>query len=319
MRVFDFKGRISLLIPTASYRQEHFLRVLNYLVNSQFNGDIVVVDFGKTPMAASFFSPFHQLNIKYQYNGSINYFDHILVGAQLCQTELLFFHPDDDFVFMDVLSEAVDILEKQPDVSVVQGKALKVKLTDKTLDVGNYQVISFDDADPLNRLIQLAASYNHQMYVAIRKKQFINKMTLGKAFAHNNGLWQYWDSAISVIDGKSIALEKLGFVRVVHQESWGIALEKERNYEALPYMLASPHFSNDLMLLKKLIVNYLNNSGRTLNQNEMMSIDSVLINLVLWGSVQRRKIRNNFLKDSNSQVLDNAKIKLNQIYKLLLA
>lgn len=281
---------LTLLIPTADYRLKYFYELLDWLVQNSCKYKLLVADFGVDPIEEKLSKYCNSLDIEYLYNGKIPYFEHILRAADRIQTKYCLFHPDDDFMFMDVIDKSIKILEDRPDIEVSQGKAMRYVEGVNPLGFSPYQMLSIMDASPLDRLANLSSSYNHQMYLVQRTKSFIDKMTAGQKFSNDVMFWQYYDSAYSVIKGKSNVFDNLGFIRRIHNDGWGMGHVKTKDKTVFPYLITQPDFSEKFSTFQAEVRILLSQQAIDVKDPSVVArLDEIFLNFIYWGMLQKRK------------------------------
>ncbi len=286
----SFRDRLSIVMPSADYRAPFLRQGLVHLAREGFDGDLILLDFGRERLdGMGLWTGAEPFRLRYFHNGpDMPYFQHIRVGAEAVDTPYVLFHPDDDFMFFDVIAACVALLEARPDVAVAQGKAVRFHDGEKPPRFHPYSMLPIEDASPLLRFVRLCLSYNHQMYLTQRRDAFLRKMTLGERFKDDVLFWQYYDSALSVIEGKSAVFPSLGFARRVHPQGWSEGHKASRDATVFPYILLEDDFSRKFRAFREAVLERLLEAGIQLNAEQKRLFEDACVSLVRWGLCGQR-------------------------------
>ena len=286
----SFKRRLSIVMPTADYRVKYFRQCLRHLNDEGFDGDLLVLDFGKSRLdQQDLWSARDRFTVRYFYYGpDVPYFERMQHGAAQVDTPFTLFYPDDDFMFFDVMERCVDLLENDSTYSVAQGKALRFVDEKRPIRFQPYQKLPLEDDSPFTRFLRFCKSYNHHIYVVQRRESFLRKMKLGERFSDDGMFWQYYDSAASVIEGKTKVFPSLGMVRRIHNLGLGLQQAESRDMKAFPYLLLADDFTDKFRFFRQQLLSLLTEAGVVLDERQTQQFEDACINLVRWGiSMQR--------------------------------
>lgn len=283
------RGRLSIVMPSADYRARYLRQGLVHLAREGFDGDLILLDFGRDRLdGMGLWTGAEPYRLRYFHNGpDMPYFQHIRVGAEAVDTPHVLFHPDDDFMFLDVIRACVALLEARPDYAVAQGKAVRFRDGEKQPKYHPYSMLPIEDASPLLRFVRLCLSYNHQMYLTQRRDSFLRKMALGERFKDDVLFWQYYDSALSVIEGKSAVFPSLGFARRVHAQGWSEGHKASRDPTVFPHILLTDGFSAKFRAFREAVLELLTAHG-PLTEEQTRLFEDACIGLLQWGLCGQR-------------------------------
>lgn len=284
----SFRGRLSIVMPTADYRLEYFRQSLWHLRNEGFDGDLLVLDFGKDRLdTMGLWSGDDAFNVRHFYYGpDIHYMDRMLDGARKVDTPLVLFYPDDDFIFFDVVEQCAEKLEADPEYSVAQGKVLRFneKWTDrKSLKFEAYQILPVEGDSPMMRLRYLFGSYNHHIYVVTRRELFIRQFERALGFKNDGMFFQYFTSGLYVIEGKAAVMPSIFMLRRVHDLGTGYLQYKERDRSSLPWLILADDFTAKFRFFREQLMEALAERDVTLDQENASHFELACISIMRWG------------------------------------
>jgi len=174
------KYRFTIIIPTFN-RPEYLRRLLGYYARDglDINCKIVIVDSSSEKNKSTNKETIHyfsNLDVLYLDNFSENIHPYIkqLFALGQVDTEYCVVCPDDDFILIDAINQAVDFFEKNPDYTCVHGRYIRFYL--KGTD--NYQFywhFTYDpksviDSDPYTRINSYLECKSNVLFATYRTK-----------------------------------------------------------------------------------------------------------------------------------------------------
>lgn len=284
------KNRLSIIMPTADYRVQYFRQCLKHLNSEKFDGDLIILDFGKERLdTMGLWSERDSFETRHYYYGpDVPYFERMQDGAKKVETPFVLFYPDDDFMFFDVMEKCVDLLENDRSYSVAQGKALRFVDEKNPITFQPYQKLPTEDDSPFVRFLRLYKSYNHHVYVVQRRESFLRKMVLGSRFTNDVMFWQYFDAAVSVVEGKTAVFPSIGMVRRIHNLGWGQQQAVNRDRTAFPHLLLADDFTDKFRFFREQLVELLSDAGVIFDDKTTQQFEDACVSIIRWGICQLR-------------------------------
>lgn len=286
----SFKNRLTVIMPTADYRVKYFRQCLRHLNSEKFDGDLVILDFGTQRLdSMALWSEKDSFTTHHYYYGpDVPYFDRMQDGAGKVKTPYVLFYPDDDFMFFDVMEKCVELLENDPTYSVAQGKAVRFVDEKKPVVFQPYQKLPIEDDTPFVRFLRLFKSYNHHIYVVQRRDSYLRKMTLGGRFKNDIMFWQYYDAAISVVEGKTAVISSIGMARRIHNLGMGKQQAANRDRAAFPHLLLADDFTDKFRYFREQAMKLLNDAGVVFDEKTTHQFEDACVAIIRWGICQHR-------------------------------
>ncbi len=245
----------SLVVPT--YNGTPFLRrALDYLRETGFQGQIVLSD-NSAPEPRAYVqgcaADYPELSIQvYAYPEATRFLDKLVDTLKQLPSRCVMLHAHDDFFIPQETDACVQFLEAQPAYSVARGLVARVRFernprmgpsSPPELRVSMQSMRSYEQDDPLERLIDHVAQFTPTFYSVHRRTNLIECYALTEAATQNVIFFQHLFSAIAALQGKIHTSEWLYYVRQGHPRSWSQTLFDSGDYEHWPRLIVSPHYS----------------------------------------------------------------------------
>jgi glycosyltransferase domain-containing protein len=182
--------------------------------------------------------------------------------APMIQTPYATFVGDDDIPVPGCLQECIDFLDENPEYSAAGGRAIGLALDypnlEKALGTWNCYLKNFEEETAGQRLTTLLNSYEVTGYTISRSDQFLNRILPSENedlsdVIFGNELNELLNSCMLVAQGKLKVIDRLLFVRQMHQErylfqdsfDWVTSPQFHRSYELFRNRLAEQIASID--------------------------------------------------------------------------
>ena len=288
--VRSFKNRLTVVMPSADYRVKYLRQCLHHLNLERFDAGLVVLDFGKDRLdTMGLWSARDSFQTHHVYYGpDVPYFERMQDGARRVETPFVLLYPDDDFMFFDVMEKCVDLLESDPGYSVAQGKALRFVDERQPIAFNPYQKLPIEDDTAFVRFLHLFRTYNHHIYVVQRRESLLRKMTLGDRFRNDVMFWQYFDAAVSVIEGKAAVFPSIGMIRRIHKLGLGRQQAANRDPTAFPHLILADDFTDKFRFFRQQLQELLTEAGIAFDERKTQQIEDACLSIVRWGLCQLR-------------------------------
>lgn len=190
--------RSILLKKSFKYYQKYFNNII-ILDSSSFNSK----DSFKSKKCTYFHLPGFSLTEK------------ILYGLNKTKLDYVLIVPDDDFIFPKVVSKGLKFLKKNKDYISFGGRYLSFSLIKKIFKYrllydGTYS--SYENDDPLKRLIKLTKTHPQLTYYLYRRKPLVKIFQIFKSFSHAN-FPEFIISLTPIIYGKHKHTDSIWMIR----------------------------------------------------------------------------------------------------------
>jgi glycosyltransferase domain-containing protein len=245
----------SLVVPT--YNGTPFLRrTLDYFAEAGFEGQIVLSD-NSAPESRAYVercaADYPGLSIRVcTYPEPTRFLDKLVDTLEQLPSRCVMLHAHDDFFVPEETDACVRFLESQPAYAVARGRVARVRFmrgpgTDPSsppeLRISMQTMRSYEQDDPLERLIDHVGQFTPTFYSVHRRTNLIECYALTEAATQNVIFFQHLFSAIAALQGKIHTSDWLFYVRQGHPRSWSQSLTDSGDYEHWPRLIVSPHYS----------------------------------------------------------------------------
>jgi glycosyltransferase domain-containing protein len=284
MKVVDesVASLVTIIIPTVYHRARLFSRALHYLSDSGFNGSIIVSDHSPPECSTTIDDitrKFSGLSVKLLRHAPDEHFlKRLILCASAANTTYIHLHADDDFLVLPTLCRLVYELEHRADCATAMGINTHV-----WLDSGKYQVLkktSILQPAPFDRLIAQLESFSSVLYALRRRNEFISSLSFALARCPDVQFWQYLESCASVINGASLVIDELHYVREIHEDKWSATFVRERSLDHFPYLILSPEFQARVGAFRRALVEACEANNVKVN---LAALDDGLLHLLSRG------------------------------------
>lgn len=312
-------NKVAILVLCNSQRLFELNQLIEWLVITDFYGDLILLDRGPQYMSIGDLSHDNEI-----WSGRIKLIptdtkapssNRLLEGLAHTDKPYIAHLADDDFMMGDVLSQAVDLLDSDSSIVISGGYSYWINMIpdEKKVIFKPYQTRDFVDLQTHERLLSLVLNYNHLIYCLMRRDAFLSKHN---ALTNYSDICfdQYANTIISVISGRAKFINEIGHVRCTLPGA-SQTMFKEKSKDAFPHILLSEDFSVRFQSFKSLILDYLMTTSSFIQEEYL---DEVLLQLVRWTYCGYRVDGNSFQNkmSKNLKNLQKQELRMTDLAKL---
>lgn len=223
---------VGIIIPTLN-RPNFVIRQLNYYASLNFPYTIYYSDASNHENAQKIKDEIeklkNRLNIVYLVSPTGNSIRSVIQLLSAVQEKYVAFMGDDDYWVPDALSQCAEFLEKNPNYETAIGKSVTFKTENnavfgKIKEIHDYPRHSIEDNAASERLFNyLGPNLSAITAAVIRTEHLLNYYQDSVEIKDANIRGEILPSCLMLIAGKSKVIDKLGFVRQIHDSHFKLA------------------------------------------------------------------------------------------------
>src|SRR3989344_3391666 len=226
------KSNVGIIVPTMN-RPDFVIRQLNYYASLDSTHTLYYSD-ASTPDNArkikdKIEKPKNKLNIVYLVSPAGNSIRSVIQLLLAVKEKYVSFFGDDDYWIPDALSECAEFLEKNPDYETAIAKSLTFKTEDnavfgKIKEVHDYPRHSIEADTGSERLSNYLGPNLSAITAAVIKTDHLLKYYEDSVEVEDANIrGEILPSCLMLIGGKSKVINKLGFIRQIHDSHFKLA------------------------------------------------------------------------------------------------
>ncbi len=248
--------RIGIIVPTMN-RPDFVIRQLNYYASLNSSHTIYYSD-GSSPENAKKVTDEiaklkARLNIVYLVSPAGNSIKSVIQLLSSVQEKYVAFLGDDDYWIPDALNQCVEFLEKNLDYATAIGKSVTFKTENnavfgKIKEIHDYPRHSIEDNTASERLFNyLGPNLSAITAAVIRTDRLLKYYQDSSEISDANIRGEILVSCLMLIAGKSKVIDRLGFVRQIHDSHFQLA-------DMFDWVFANENWYSSYTLLRAQVV-----------------------------------------------------------------
>lgn len=243
----------SVMIPNKD-GQDFLRRTLDYFVDLEFAGHIVICDSSEEGVAQEFVGhcqnayPNLWLDV-YQYPPQTRFLDKLCECLRATDSEYVLLHANDDFMVPAEVNRCIEAMEGDSGLSAARGRIAMFSFetargendAPPIVNLYPYPMRAYLDPDPITRALDMLERYTATFYSVHRRQVLLENFSTTEQATKNVIFFQYLSSALLALQGRIWCGDGLFYVRQAHAQMMGARLS--RDYEHWPLLITSDNFS----------------------------------------------------------------------------
>lgn len=216
-------AEITILMTTLN-RPEFVVRALNYLADTEFGGRVLIGDASQAdltgPTQGAISALRDRIRIDYHHLPGLSGPKTIAKLLALVGTRYTAWIADDDFLVPATLAQCAQVLESRPEVSIVHGQGVLVKLKTKgaygpVQYTASYVLRDLNAPSPSKRLLEFLENYYVTVFSLRRTRQMIEAYQ-DQTNLSDWALTELLPGCMAALQGNNAQVKSLYLVRQVH-------------------------------------------------------------------------------------------------------